>query len=146
NVIGSFDAPQGHGLDVDAEGFVHIGQDTVRKYDPRPRRVAAGVARTPAREGGGPVGLRPPPPREPGQGSRGPVANFLPPPPGSPAPDPAEREREAAERRAFREKYPPETPMIVGGLEEIRIVDEDNEMYVADNYLGGRILVFDLDT
>tara|TARA_B100001750_G_scaffold166010_1_gene134587 strand:- start:302 stop:949 length:648 start_codon:yes stop_codon:yes gene_type:complete len=36
--------------------------------------------------------------------------------------------------------------MIVGGLEEIRIVEEDNEMYVADNYLGGRVLVFNLDT
>ena len=36
--------------------------------------------------------------------------------------------------------------MIVGGLEEIRIVAADNEMYVADNYLGGRVLVFDLDT
>jgi hypothetical protein len=26
NVIGSFDAPQGHGMDVDSKGFVHIGQ------------------------------------------------------------------------------------------------------------------------
>ena len=32
-VIGSFDAPQGHGMDVDSQGFVYIGQDTVRKYD-----------------------------------------------------------------------------------------------------------------
>ena len=31
-VIGSFDAPQGHGMDVDSEGFVYLGQDTVRKY------------------------------------------------------------------------------------------------------------------
>jgi DNA-binding beta-propeller fold protein YncE len=36
--------------------------------------------------------------------------------------------------------------MIVGGLEEIRVVEDANELYVADNYLGGRILVFDLDT
>lgn len=36
--------------------------------------------------------------------------------------------------------------MIVGGLEEIRIVEADNEMYVADNYLHGRVLVFDLET
>src|SRR5262245_55444547 len=28
NVIGSFDAPQGHGMDVDSQGFVYIGQDT----------------------------------------------------------------------------------------------------------------------
>src|SRR4029078_6194041 len=35
NVIGSFDAPQGHGMDVDSQGFVYIGQNTVRKYDPK---------------------------------------------------------------------------------------------------------------
>ena len=33
NVIGSFAAPQGHGMDVDSKGFVYIGQNTVRKYD-----------------------------------------------------------------------------------------------------------------
>ena len=38
NVIGSFDAPQGHGMDVDSQGFVYIGQDTVRKYDPKTRQ------------------------------------------------------------------------------------------------------------
>ena len=47
---------------------------------------------------------------------------------------------------AFRERYPPSTPMVVGGLEEIRIIEADNEVYIADNYLGGRVLVFDLDT
>jgi hypothetical protein len=146
NVIGSFDAPQGHGMDVDSEGFVYLGQDTVRKYDPRTGEVVAEVERTPEREGGGRVGLPPPMQREPGQGSRGPVANFLPPPPDAPGPDPAEEAREAAAAAAFREQYPPETPMIVGGLEEIRIFEPDNEMYVADNYLGGRVLVFDLDT
>ena len=36
--------------------------------------------------------------------------------------------------------------MIVGGIEEIRLVEADNEMYVADNYLHGRVLVFDLET
>ena len=36
--------------------------------------------------------------------------------------------------------------MIVGGLEEIRLDEPAREMYVADNYLGGRVLVFDLDT
>ena len=148
NVIGSFDAPQGHGMDVDSEGFVYIGQDTVRKYDPRSGEVVAEIERTPEREGGGRVGLPPPVSRVPGQGSRGPVVNFLGPPPGSapPPPDLAEEAREAAARAAFREKYPPSTPMIVGGLEEIRIVEADNEIFVADNYLGGRVLVFDLDT
>jgi len=134
NVIGSFDAPQGHGMDVDDEGFVYLGQDTVRKYDPQTGEVVAEVARTPERENGARVGLPPPIQRAPGQ-------VFRTPPP--PARDAAE---EAAAVAAFREKYPPETPMIVGGLEEIRIVEGDNEMYVADNYLGGRVLVFDLDT
>ncbi len=142
NVIGSFDATQGHGMDVDDEGFVYLGQDTVRKYDPQTGEVVAEVARTPEREGGGRVGLPAPVDRAPGQGGRGPVSGFLPRPP----PDPAQVAAAAAARDAFREKYPPETPMIVGGLEEIRIIDADNEMYVADNYLGGRILVFDLDT
>ena len=41
NVIGSFDAPQGHGMDVDSQGFVYIGQDTVRKYDPKTGKVVA---------------------------------------------------------------------------------------------------------
>ena len=105
NVIGSFDAPQGHGMAVDDEGFVYLGQDTVRKYDPGTGQIVAEVAKTPEKE-----------------------------------PD------EEAAIATFREMYPPETPMIVGGLEEIRIVEEDDEMYVADNYLGGRVLVFDLDT
>ena len=147
NVIGSFDAPQGHGMDVDDEGFVYLGQDTVRKYDPQTGEVVAEVARTPEREGGGRVGLPPPMDLVPGRGTVGPVYRFLSRPP-RPAvqSDPAEQAREAAAVAAFREKYPPETPMIVGGLEEIRIVAADNEMYVADNYLGGRVLVFDLDT
>ena len=36
--------------------------------------------------------------------------------------------------------------MIVGGLEEIRLDEAANEMYVADSYLGGRVMVFDLTT
>ncbi len=106
DVIGAFDAPQGHGMAVDDDGFVYLGQDTVRKYDPDIGQVVAEVAQTPEKE-----------------------------------PD-----EDAVAIAAFRQQYPPETPVIVGGLEEIRIVEEDNEMYVADNYLGGRVLVFDLDT
>jgi DNA-binding beta-propeller fold protein YncE len=106
NVIGAFDAPQGHGMAVDDEGFVYLGQDTVRKYNPATGQVVAEVAQTSEKE-----------------------------------PD-----EDATAIAAFRRQYPPETPMIVGGLEEIRIVEEDNEMWVADNYLGGRVLVFDLDT
>ena len=135
NVIGSFDAPQGHGMDVDDEGFVYLGQDTVRKYDPQTGEVVAEVARTPEREEGWRgVGLLPSMQRAPGQVVRGPTRPTV------------DSTQQAAAVAAFREKYPPETPMIVGGLEEIRIIEEDNEMYVADNYLGGRILIFDLDT
>ena len=36
--------------------------------------------------------------------------------------------------------------MIVGGLEEIRLDEPAHELYAADNYLGGRVMVFDLDT
>jgi hypothetical protein len=140
-VIGSFDAPQGHGMDVDSDGFVYLGQDTVRKYDPRSGEVVAEVERAPEREDGGPVGL-PAADRRPGQGGRGPVAAFLPQPP----PDPATVAAQAERRAAFRAKYPPSTPMIVGQIEEIRIVEADNEVYVADSYLGGRVLVFALDT
>ncbi len=121
NVIGSFDAPQGHGMDVDRQGFVYIGQDTVRKYDPKSGRMVKEVARVPDAQpqGGGRGG---------GRGRGG---------------DPA---AQAAAIAAFRAKYPPSTPMIVGTLEEIRLDEPANEMYVADNYLGGRVLVFDLTT
>ena len=142
NVIGWFDPAQGHGMDVDGEGFVYIGQDTVRKYDPGTGEILAEVARTPEREGGGPVGLPPPVERIPGQGTLEHADVFMP----SSPPDPERRAEQAAAAAAFREKYPPDTPMVVGGIEEIRIIEADNEMYVADNYLGGRVLVFDLDT
>jgi DNA-binding beta-propeller fold protein YncE len=141
-VIGSFDAPQGHGMDVDSDGFVYLGQETVRKYDPRTGNVVAAVAHTPEREDGGPVGLPTATNRTPGQGGRGPVANFLPQPP----PDPAALAARAAARAVFRAKYPPATPMMVGTSEEVRVVDADREVYVADSYLGGRVLIFDLDT
>ena len=36
--------------------------------------------------------------------------------------------------------------MIVGGIEEIRLDEPAHELYAADNYLGGRVMVFDLDT
>jgi len=141
-VLGSFDAPQGHGMDVDSAGFAYLGQDTVRKYDPRTGRVVGEIARTPEREDGGPVGLPTTSTRQPGQGSRGPVAAFLPQPPR----DAAAVEAQARARAAFRAKYPPGTPRVVGQIEEIRIVEDDNEVYVADSYLGGRVLVFALDT
>jgi DNA-binding beta-propeller fold protein YncE len=146
NVIGSFDAPQGHGMDVDSKGFVYIGQDTVRKYDPKTGQVVAEVARTPEREGGGGGRGAAPAPRVPGRGGSGPVAGFLTPPGGRGQPSPDAAAQTAARTAAFRAKYPPTTPMIVGGIEEIRLDEAANEMYVADSYLGGRVMVFALDT
>ena len=150
NVIGSFDAPQGHGMDVDSRGFVYIGQDTVRKYDPKTGKLLAEVARVPEREpgqGGGTTGADvyvARPARIPGRGGPGPNGTFPAPPAArGNQPDPAAR---AAAIAAYRVKYPPSTPMIVGGIEEIRIDEPVREMYVADNYLAGRVLVFDLDT
>ncbi len=43
-------------------------------------------------------------------------------------------------------KYPPETAFIIGGLEEIRADEDAREVFVVDNYLNGRILVYDMDT
>src|SRR5688572_32080985 len=74
NIIGSFDAPQGHGMDVDSQGFVYIGQDTVRKYDPKSGKVVGEVPRAPESQGGGGGTLAQPPlPRIPGRGGQGPV-------------------------------------------------------------------------
>ena len=145
NVIGSFDAPQGHGMDVDSQGFVYIGQDTVRKYDPKTGKVVGEVPRAPEAQGGG--GAEPGAARRARAGPwrRRPGRNF-------PGAGPRARCRSAAAQAAaaalaaFRQKYPPTTPMIVGQIEEIRLEEADNEMYVADSYLGGRVMVFDLDT
>jgi hypothetical protein len=119
NVIGSFDAPQGHGMDVDRQGFVYIGQDTVRKYDPKTGKIVKEVARAPETQPQGGGGR--------GRGNADPAA-------------------QAAAVAAFRAKYPPTTPMIVGIIEEIRLDEPAREMYVADSYLGGRVMIFDLDT
>jgi hypothetical protein len=146
NVIGSFDAPQGHGMDVDSKGFVYIGQDTVRKYDPKTGKVVGEIPRTPEREGGGGGEGRGGAARVPGRGGQGPVAGFITPPGGRAAPNPEVAARAAAARAEFRKKYPPTTPMIVGGVEEIRIDEAANDIYVADNYLNGRVMVFALDT
>ena len=152
NVIGSFDAPQGHGMDVDSKGFVYIGQNTVRKYDPKTGKIVGEVPHVPETPQGQPFATPTLPVRTPGQGSAGPVAGFI------TVPDAGGRGRgggrgnqaeaaaqAAAQQAAFRKKYPPTTPMIVGGIEEIRIDDPANEIYMADNYLGGRVMVFSLD-
>jgi len=147
NVIGSFDAPQGHGMAIDTKGFAYLGQDTVRKYDTKTGMLVGEVPRTPERvPGAGGGDAAPEGKRTPGRGSRGPVAGFLPGPGGRQQPDAATIAARQAAIKAFREKYPPTTPMIVGGLEEIRLDEPARELYAADNYLGGRVMVFDLDT
>jgi len=146
NVIGSFDAPQGHGMDVDSKGFVYIGQDTVRKYDPKTGKVVGEVPRAPDRQPGGGGRGAAPAARTPGRGSAGPVAGFLTPPGGRGRGNAEAGGEAAAATAAFRAKYPPTTPMIVGQIEEIRIDEPHHELYAADSYLGGRVMVFDLDT
>ena len=96
NVINSWETEQGHGLTVDLDGYVWIGQSTVRKYTSDGDLVAE-IGRIP-------------------------------------------------EDRPPEGKYPPETEVIVGGLEEIRVDEEADEVYVVDNYFNGRVLVFDRDT
>ena len=62
NVIGSFDPGTGHGMDVDSKGFVYVGQDTVRKYDPKTGKQVGMVARVPEPDpasGGGTAGQAP---------------------------------------------------------------------------------------
>ena len=148
NVIGSFDAPQGHGMAVDSKGFVYIGQDTVRKYDPKTGKVVAEVPRTPERPPGGGG-------RWPGAdcgrtlratAAPGRLRDFSRRPDGRGQANPAARAAREAAIAAFRAKYPPTTPMIVGGIEEVRLDEPAHELYAADNYLGGRVMVFDLDT
>ncbi len=145
DVIGSFDAPQGHGMDVDSQGFVYIGQDTVRKYDPKSGKVVGEIARAPESEGGGGGGGRGQGAGMPGRGGPGPGGTF-PAPAGRGQADPAAQEKQRAAVAAFRAKYPPTTPQILGQIEEIRIMEADNDIYVADSYLGGRVMVYDFKT
>src|SRR5689334_18212598 len=95
-VIGSFDTAQGHGMDVDSKGFIYIGSDTVRKYDPATGKVMATVPRTPDFEGGrGTVGTGEPAKYTPGRGSIGPVGT-IPPQGGGRGADPAAQAAQAA--------------------------------------------------
>src|SRR3984957_20695088 len=88
DVIGAFDAPQGHGMAVDSQGFIYIGQDTVRKYDSKTGKLVGEVPHTTERPpgvGGGEPTITGT--RIPGHGSAGPVAGFVTPPGGRPRPD-----------------------------------------------------------
>ena len=154
NVIGSFDPPQGHGMAVDSKGFVYIGNavhglNTVRKYDPKTGMLLAEVPRAPENQPGGGGGGDAADEgegaaRTPGKGGPGPVGTF--PPPARPPGGGGNAEARAAAVAAFRAKYPPTTPMIVGQIEEVRLDEPAHELYCSDAYLGGRVMVFDLDT
>jgi DNA-binding beta-propeller fold protein YncE len=139
NVIGSFNPPQGHGMAVDSQGFVYIGNDedgmnSVHKYDPKTGKLLGSVPRAPDKE-----------PSNGGQGDGGGGGAA-----GADARAGRRPNRDPEALRAavaaFRAKYPPTTPMIVGEIEEVRLDEPAHELYCADNYLGGRIMVFDLDT
>ena len=152
NVIGSFDPPEGHGMAVDSKGFVYLGNvaygiSNVRKYDPATGKMLAETPHTPEMppDASG-SDIATPPNGPPGHGSLGPIAGFLTPPGGRPKPDPAVQAAREAAIAAFRIKYPPTTPMIVQGIEEVRLDEPNGELYAADDYLGGRVMVFDLDT
>ena len=153
NVIGYFDPPQGHGMTVDTQGFAYIGNsehgmNTVRKYDVKSGKLVGEVPRAPEAQPGGGGGDAAPPTSAhvPGRGSAGPVWGFLGPPFGRPRLDPGARAAQEAAIAAFRAKYPPTTPMIVGNIEEVRLDEPAHELYAADSYLGGRVMVFNLDT
>ena len=146
SVLGSFDAPQGHGMDVDDRGFAYLGQDTVRKYDTRTGALVGAIPRIPERVGGGPNQPAAIAPRVPGQGSPAAITRFLLPPHG-PGYNPVALEAAEMKKLAgFYAKYPPSTPMMVGTTEEVRVDEAHDEIYVAENFLGGRVLVFDLGT
>jgi DNA-binding beta-propeller fold protein YncE len=149
DVVGSFDPPQGHGMAVDSKGFIYVGNTVkgignVRKYDPKTGQLLMELPHTPDMPPGGGGGDADAGVHQPGRGSAGPVYGFL--PFGRKPPSADERAARDAATAAFRAKYPPTTPMIVGGIEEVRLDEPNHELYAADNYLGGRVMVFDIDT
>src|SRR4029077_6830916 len=77
NVIESFDAPQGHGMAVDRQGFIYIGQNTVRKYDPKTGKMLAAIPHIPENAAGQPFDDNPRIGWVKGQGRAGPVAGFI---------------------------------------------------------------------
>jgi DNA-binding beta-propeller fold protein YncE len=144
DVIGSFDPPQGHGMDVDSQGFVYIGNtvpgrgNTVRKYDPKTGQLLKEVPRAPVQGGGGDDDA--PAARVPGRGGPGPTGTFPAQGRGGGGGGGGRGAAPAADAPT------PTAPMIVGQVEEIRLDEAVREMYVADSSFGGRVMVFDLDT
>ena len=52
----------------------------------------------------------------------------------------------APEAKPPAAKYAPDSKLIVGELEEVRADEQAREVYIVDNYLNGRVLVYDMDT
>ncbi len=157
DVIESFDAPQGHGMAVDQQGFLYLGQNTVRKYDKTGKMLMA-VPHIPENANGQPFTMPTIPDAHARSGQRrsGSLVHHRLRTPRSLAVAAAGAAAAAAvvisaatqaqlRQAAFLAKYPPTTPMIVGGIEEIRTDDAANEIYIADNAFGGRVMVFSLD-
>src|SRR3990172_5400177 len=76
NVIGSFDPPQGHGMDVDSQGFVYVGNTVnglgnVRKYDPKTGMMVKELPRAPEAQPGGGAAAAADPPAGAGRGGGG---------------------------------------------------------------------------
>ena len=147
DVIGSFDPPQGHGMAVDSQGFVYIGNtvpgrgNTVRKYDPKTGQMLKEVPRAPVQGGGGDDDA--PAARVPGRGGPGPTGTFPNQGGGGGRGGAGGGGRGAA---PAADAPTPTAPMIVGQVEEVRLDEPAREMYVADSSFGGRVMVFDLDT
>lgn len=149
-VIEYFDAPQGHGMAVDSQGFLYLGQNTVRKYD-KTGRMLMEVPHIPENADGTPFTMPTIPERVPGLGGAGPIAGFAARLDADIKQGAGNASEQLTTQRELRQqefiaKYPPTTPMIVGGIEEIRIDEPANEVYIADNAFGGRVMVFALDT
>lgn len=134
NLVHSWDTQQGHMILVDRKGQVWVGSDTFRIFSKDGKPIAtfpraAEVARTVRAgngEGEGPAGGG----RAARQGGAG---------------------RQGADGQAGRGQppappYPPEIELIAGGVEGADFDEGAREVYVTDNYLGGRVLVFDMDT
>src|ERR1700722_2775519 len=126
DVIGYFDAPQGHGMAVDKQGFVYLGQNTVRKYDPKTGKMLMAVPHIPEQASGQPFDDSPKVSWAKGRGSAGPVAGFITVPGGvggrrgAAGPDGGGRgggggdgaaTAAQLQQTAFIPKYPPTTPM-----------------------------------
>jgi hypothetical protein len=74
-VIEYFDAPQGHGMAVDAQGFLYLGQNNVRKYD-KTGKLLGEVPHIPVNQDGSPFTMPEIPKRVPGLGQRGAGCQF----------------------------------------------------------------------